>query len=141
MRLEEAAHRNPGQAAEVHTEEACRNQAAAERSHPFRRTQEQRPGCRGNHEVHRVLGSGLVAGNGEEAGLEGSRRGEDRVAAAVAAGQAGLGIAVAVGSEPAVEEGGWTASDVSQGPVHVQFTPMSTLSTLRTLASLNSVYV
>jgi hypothetical protein len=142
MRLEEAVHRNLGQAAEVHTEEACRSQAAAERSHPFHRTQEQRPGCLGNHEVHRVLGSGLVAGNGEEAGLEGSRRGEDRVAAAAAAGQAGLGIAVAVGSElAAVGEGGWTASDVSQGPVHVQFTPMSTLSTLRTLASLNCVYV
>jgi hypothetical protein len=140
MRREEAVHRSPGQAAEVHTEEACRSQAAAERSHPFHRTQEQRPGCLGNHEVHRVLGSGLVAGNGEEAGLEGSRREVGRVAAAAAAaaGQAGLGIAVAVGSELAVGEGASTASDVSQGPVHVQFTPMSTL---RTLASLNSVYV
>jgi hypothetical protein len=114
MRLEEAVHRILGQAAEVHTEEACRNQAAAERSHPFHHSQEQRPGCLGNHGVHRVLGSGLVAGIEEEVGLEGSRREEDRVAVA---GQAGLGIAAAVGEEPAVEEGASTVSWVSQGPV------------------------
>jgi hypothetical protein len=126
MRLEEAVHRNPDQAAEVHREEACRNQAAAERSHPYHHSQEQRPGCLGNHEVHRVLGSGLVAGIGEEAGLEGNRREEGRVAVA---GQAGLGIAAAVDSEPAVGEGALTVrNNVSQGPVNARFT-MSTLST------------
>jgi hypothetical protein len=119
MRLEEAVHRNLGQAAEVHTEEACRSQAAAERSHPFRRTQEQRPGCLGNHEARRVLGSGLAAGSEEEVGLEGSHRAEGRAAAA--AGQAGLGIAVAVGSEPAVGEVASTVSNVSQGTNHARF--------------------
>jgi hypothetical protein len=119
MRLEEAVHQNLGQAAEVHTEEAYRSQAAAERSHPFRRTQEQRPGCLGNHEARRVLGSGLAAGSEEEVGLEGSHRAEDRAAAA--AGQAGLGIAVAVGSEPAVGEVASTVSNVSQGTNHARF--------------------
>jgi hypothetical protein len=114
MRLEEAVHRILGQAAEVHTEEACRNQAVVERSHPFHHSQEQRLGCLGNHEVHRVLGSGPVAGIEEEVGLEGSRTEEGRVAVA---GQAGLGIAVAVGEEPAVEEGASTMNCVSQGPV------------------------
>lgn len=121
MRLEEAVHRNLGQAAEVHTEEAYRSQAAAERSHPFRRTQEQRPGCLGNHEARRVLGSGLAAGSEEEVGLEGSHRAEGRAAAAAAAGQAGLGIAVAVGSEPAVGEVASTVSNVSQGTNHARF--------------------
>jgi hypothetical protein len=114
MRLEEAVHRILGQAAEVHTEEACRNQAAAERSHPFHHSREQRPGCLGNHEVHRVLGSGPVAGIEEEVGLEGSRREGGKVAVA---GQAGLGIAAAVGEEPAVGEGASTVNYVSQGPV------------------------
>ena len=121
MRLGEAVRRILGQAGEVHREEACRNQAAAERSHPFHRSQEQRLGCLGIHEVHRVPGSVLVAGTGEEVGLEGSRKEEDRVAVA-AAGQAGLGIAAAVGSEPAVGEGASTVSYVSQSPVHAQFT-------------------
>jgi hypothetical protein len=122
MRLEEAVHRNLGQAAEVHMEEAYRSQAAAERSHPFRRTQEQRPGCLGNHEARRVLGSGLAAGSEEEVGLEGSHRAEGRAAAAAAAaGQAGLGIAVAVGSEPAVGEVASTVSNVSQGTNHARF--------------------
>jgi hypothetical protein len=117
----EAVHRILGQAAEVHREEACRNQAAAERIHPFHHSQEQRPGCLGIHEVHRVPGSGPVAETGEEVGPEGSRKEEGRVAVA-AAGQAGLGIAAAVGSEPAVGEGASTVSYVSQGPVHAQFT-------------------
>ena len=108
MRLVEAVHRILGQAGEVHREEACRNQAAAERSHPFHRSQEQRLGCLGIHEVHRVPGSVLVAGTGEEVGLEGNRKEEGRVAVA-AAGQAGLGIAAAVGSEPTVGEGASTA--------------------------------
>lgn len=114
MRLEGVAHRSPGRAAEVHREEACRNQAEVERSHPFHHIQGQRPGCLGNHEAHRVLGSGLAAGTEEEVGLEGSRREEGRGAAA---GQADLGIAAAVGWEPAVGEGGSTAIDVSQGPL------------------------
>jgi hypothetical protein len=113
MRPEEAVHRNLGQAAEVHTEEACRNQAAAEQIHPFHHTQEQHPGFLGNHEVHRVLGSEPAAGTEGEAGLEGNRMGEGRVAAAAVAGQAGPGIAAAVGSEPAVGEGASTAGYVS----------------------------
>ena len=113
-RLEEVAHRSLGQAAEVHTEEACRTQAVAERSHPYRHNQGRRPGCLGNHEVHPVLGSELVAGIEEAAGLEENRREECRVAAA---GQAGVGIAAAAGLEPAVGEGASTAIVVSQVPV------------------------
>ena len=122
MRLEEAVHRNLGQAVEVRTEEACRSQAAAERNHPFHHTQEQRPGCLGNHEVHRVLGSGLAAGSEEEVDLEGSRREVGRAAAAAAAGQVGLGIAVAVGLEPAVGEVASTVSNVSQRTNKARYT-------------------
>jgi len=114
MRLEEAAHQNLGQAAEVHTGEACRNRAVAERSRPYRHIQGQHPGCPGNHEVHRVLGSELVAGTEEAAGLEGNHREEGRVAAA---DQAGFGTAAAAGLEPAVGEGASTANGVSESPV------------------------
>lgn len=40
--------------------EACRIQAAAEQSHPYRRIQAQSQGSQGSHEVHQVLGSGLA---------------------------------------------------------------------------------
>jgi hypothetical protein len=43
------------------------------------------------------------------------------MAAAAAAGQADLGIAVAVGSEPAVGEVASTVSNVSQGTNHARF--------------------
>jgi len=114
MRREEEVLGTPGQ--EEDRREACHSQAVGVRI----RSQEQRLGRLGNHEVRQGLGNEPVAGTEAEAGQEGSRK-EGRAAAADQAGR-GTGEAADGVSVAAVAElDGLTAIIVSLGSTLVQF--------------------
>jgi hypothetical protein len=86
--------------------EACRSRAA-ERIHPYHRSQEQRRGYQGIREVLQDLRNEPVAGIAAAAGQEGSRREEEGMAAV-----AGHGIEAVAGWEPA---GGVAAAVAAAG--------------------------
>lgn len=124
MRREEEVLGNLGQ--EEDRREACHSQAAGVRI----RSQEQRLGRLGNHEVRQGLGTEPVVGTEAEAGQEGSRK----EGTAAAAGQADRGIGEAadgVSVAAVAELGGLTAISVSLHSAHVQFPIYATSTRLR----------
>ena len=121
MRREEEVLGNLGQ--EEDRREACHSQAVGVRI----RSQEQRLGRLGNHEVRQGLGTEPVVGTEAEAGQEGSRK----EGTAAAAGQADRGIGEAadgVSVAAVAELGGLTAFNVSLSSSCIQF-PIDATST------------
>lgn len=128
MRREEEVLGNLGR--EEDRREACHSQAEVVRT----RSQEQRPGRLGNHEVRQGLGNEPVAGTEAGAGQEGSRK-EGRAAAAGQAGQAGRGIGEAadgVSVAAVAELGGLTGITVSLRSTFVQYSVDAMSTRLRT---------